>query len=155
LLFSGRLSESRALHRKLFTDLGIAFPDSVNGAIRMSIVNRFAFAIGLRRLKPARAVDSRDLDTTRVDSLWAGAIGFLMLDFVVGDALLTRFMREAAALGEPSHLIRATALEASAMANIGQSWTMRRAEKLLARSAALAAQSPDPYDRVVLLTCRM
>ena len=45
LLFSGRLSESRALHRKLFTDLGIAFPDSVNGAIRMSIVNRFAFAI--------------------------------------------------------------------------------------------------------------
>jgi eukaryotic-like serine/threonine-protein kinase len=155
LLFSGRLSESRALHRKLFTDLGIAFPDSVNGAIRMSIVNRFAFAIGLRRLKPARAVASRDLNTARVDSLWAAAIGFLMLDFVVGDALLTRFMREAAALGEPSRLIRATALEASAMANIGQPWTMRRAEKLLARSAALAAQSLDPYDSVVLLTCRM
>jgi hypothetical protein len=155
LLFSGRLNESRALHRKLFTDLGIAFPDSVNGAIRMSIVNRFAFAIGLRRLKPARAVASRDLDTARVDTLWAAAIGFLMLDFVVGDALLTRFMREAAALGEHSRLIRATALEASAMANIGQPWTMRRAEKLLVRSAALAAQSPDPYDSVVLLTCRM
>ena len=41
------------------------------------------------------------------------------------------------------------------MANIGQPWTMRRAEKLLVRSAALAAQSPDPYDSVVLLTCRM
>jgi hypothetical protein len=150
------LSESRALHCKLFTDLGIgAFPDTVNAAIRMSIVNRFAFAISLRRLKPARAVASRDLDTARVDSLWAAAIGFLMLDFVVGDALLTRFMREAAALGEPSRLIRATALEASAMANIGQAWTMRRAEKLLARSAALAAQSLDPYDSVVLLTCRM
>ena len=155
LLFSGRLSESRALHRKLFTDLGIAFPDSVNGAIRMSIANRVAFAIDLRRLKPPRAPASRDLNTARVDSLWAAAIGFLMHDFVVGDALLTRFMREAAALGEPSRLIRATALEASAMANIGHSWTVRRAEKLLARSTALAAQSLDPYDSVVLLTCRM
>ena len=154
LLYSGRLSEGRAAYRKLFTDLGMTFPETVHGAQRMALVNRAVFAIGLSRLMARPTGEARRRAEMRVDTLWAASKGFLMLDYVVGDALFTRYMREAAALGERSRMMRALALEAAVMANIGQRWSMRRAETLLRRGQELAGESPEPYDLVVLGTCR-
>jgi tetratricopeptide (TPR) repeat protein len=154
LLFSGRLSESRALHQKLFTSLGITFPDSAGAAYRMSAINRVVFAARLawRRGRPSVRAGR---DTERLDILWSAAIGFVMTDFVVGDALLTRFMREAVALGEPSRLLRAIAMESTSMANLNFGFAVRRAERLLKLARTLAERSDDPYDRVVLQTCTM
>jgi eukaryotic-like serine/threonine-protein kinase len=151
-LYSGRLTAGRDLYCKLFTDLGMALPETVRAARRMSIRNRAFFMVGLRRLKVRSAMESPAQALVRVDTLWAASKGFLMLDYVVGDAMFSRYMREAAALGERSRVLRALAMEAAVLANIGRGWSIRRSEALLRRAEELGRGSSDPYDRVVLRT---
>jgi eukaryotic-like serine/threonine-protein kinase len=154
LLYSGRLSEGRALCRKIFIDLGIAFPETVRDAQRTSILNRVLFLVGLKRLRVRPGWEGRGEALARVDALWAAAKGFLMLDYVVGDAMFTYYVREAAALGERSRVLRAMSMEGAVMANIGRPWSVRRAASLVQRAELLAEESPDPYDRVVVRTCQ-
>jgi eukaryotic-like serine/threonine-protein kinase len=153
-LYSGRLAAGREVYCKLFTDLGLAFPETVRAANRISITNRIPFAVGLRRLKVRSAGESPAQALMRVDTLWAASKGFLMLDYVVGDAIFSCYMREAAALGERSRVLRALALEAAVMANIGRHWSIRRSNALLRHAEDLAEKSTDPYDHVVLQTCQ-
>jgi hypothetical protein len=61
-------------------------------------------------------------------------------------------MREAATLGDRSRVLRALAGEASVLATIGRSWSIRRSAALLRQAEDLGRSSIDPYDRVVLRT---
>jgi len=151
-LYSGRLTAGRNVYLKLFNDLGIPFPTTARAARRMSIGNRVFFIVGLRRLKVRSAKESPAQALMRVDTLWAASKGFLMLDYLVGDAMFSRYMREAAALGERSRVLRALAMEAAVLANIGRGWSIRRSDALLRRAEDLGRGSIDPYDRVVLRT---
>jgi eukaryotic-like serine/threonine-protein kinase len=153
-LYSGKLSQGRALYNKIFTDLGIAFPKTVRSAQRMSLLNRAPFLLGLKRPRARSGWERRAQALARVDALWAAAKGFVMLDYVVGDAIFSRYLREAAALGEPSRLLRALALESSAMATLGRAWSLRRAASLLDRAGRMADDSGDPYDRFVVRICQ-
>jgi eukaryotic-like serine/threonine-protein kinase len=154
LVYSGRLTEGLKAHQKLFADLGIAFPTTVRGAQRMSILNRTLFAVGLWRLKARATKEDQRLALVRIDTLWEASTAFMMLDFVVGDAMFTCFMREVASLGEPSRVLRALALEAAVWANVGRRWSIRRSESLMHRAEDIGRSSTDPYDRLVLQTCR-
>ena len=73
MLYSGRLVEGHAAYRKLFTNLGVAFPETARQALRMSLVNRIWFALRLTRRPRGDA-------TARLELLWAAAKGFLILD---------------------------------------------------------------------------
>jgi serine/threonine protein kinase len=149
-LYSGRLTAARDVYLKLFKDLGIPFPMTVGAARRMSIANRAVFTIGLRRLKVRTEMENRAHALMRVDTLWAASKGFLMLDYVVGDAMFSRYMREATALGDRSRVVRALAMESAVLANIGRGWSIRRSEAMLRRAEDLGHGSIDPYDRVLL-----
>jgi hypothetical protein len=153
-LYSGRLTEGSDVYRKLFTDLGIAFPATVRSAARLSITNRVCLLFGLPRLKVRSGGASQGQALMRVDTLWAASKGFLMLDYVVGDAIFSCYMREAAALGERSRILRALALEAAVMANVGRRWSTRRSDSMMRRAQDLGTNSTDPYDQVVLRTCQ-
>jgi tetratricopeptide (TPR) repeat protein len=154
LVYSGRLTEGLQAHHKLFANFGIAFPTTVRGAQRMSIINRALFAIGVWRLKVRATKEGQRLALVRIDTLWEASMAFMMLDFVVGDAMFTCFMREVASLGEPSRVLRALALEAAVWANVGRRWSVRRSDSLMHRAEDIGRRSTDPYDRLVLQTSR-
>ena len=152
-LYSGHLSTSQAVYRRLFDEVGLPFPGSVRSARRMSLRNRLSLVAGLGRIR-LRPVRDRSIDPTRrVDLLWAASKGFMMLDFMIGDALFTCYMREAARLGERARIMRGMALESLVLTNVGQRWSIRRAEALT-RKAQPLGHSSDPYDRVVLSSCQ-
>ncbi len=152
MLYCGRLSEGFSAYRDLFAGLGLDFPETHALARRRSLVNRLAVISGAhsfsRRLSPHEAA------LARLDTLWAAAKGFVMLDYIVGDAIVSRFLREASAVGEPARLARGLGLEASAMAGLGRGWSLKRAQTLLGRAETLLRGNTDPYERLVLATCR-
>jgi hypothetical protein len=121
---------------------------------RISLANRIPFLIGLRRLKVRSGAERPPEALMRVDTLWAASKGLLMMDYVVGDAMFTWYMREAAALGEPSRVLQALTTEATVLANLGRPWSLRRGESLMRRAEDLARGSTEPYDRFVLQTGR-
>jgi eukaryotic-like serine/threonine-protein kinase len=153
-LYSGRLSKAYTIYRQLSTDLGLTFPETVRAAFRISLANRIPFLIGVRRLKVRASAERSPQALMRVDTLWAAAKGLLMMDFVVGDAMFTWYMREAAALGEPSRVLQALTTEATVLANLGRPWSLRRGESLMRRAEVLSRASADPYDRFVVQTGR-
>ena len=152
MLYSGRLQEGYAAYRGLFAGLGLDFPQTHARARRMSVSNRVAILAGLHRL-PGRA-RGRDATLARLDTLWAASKGFVMLDYVLGDAIFSRYLREASAARDPARLVRALALEATAMAALGSRWSLKRAERLLTRAQGLAQAVADPYEQLVLMACR-
>jgi eukaryotic-like serine/threonine-protein kinase len=154
LLHCGLLARGRAITREVFRDLGLDFPETLAAARRMALVNRVLFALRLARL---RVRDRKEVPASvrlRLDTLWGAATGLVMLDFVVGDAMISRYIREVGRAGDTAHLVRALGIEAAAFANIGTAWTQRRAGRLMRRAAALVERSHEPYDRVVLEVCR-
>ena len=153
MLYAGKLNEGYAAYRGLFAGLGLAFPQTHKQAQRQSIVNRLAVTAGAYRLW--RPPAQREIALARLDTLYAAAKGFIMLDYIVGAAILSRFVFEASKAGEPKRLARALGLEAAATAGLGQLWALRRADKLLARAKALIALTADPYEQLVHETCRV
>ncbi len=154
LLHCGLHARGRAVIREVFRDLGLRFPETVRAAHRMALGNRIWFALRLTRLRVKNHDDVRPELLLRLDTLWGAATGLVMLDYVVGDAMISRYAREAARVGERSHTVRALGLEAAVFANIGTAWSQRRSASLMRRAGALLDQSRDPYDRVVLEVCR-
>jgi hypothetical protein len=152
MLYCGRLREGFATYRGLFAGLGLDFPDTHAQARRRSIFNRLAVISGAHRF--SRLPSKREAALARLDTLWAAAKGFVMLDYIVGDAIVSRFLREASAVGEPVRLARGLGLEASAMAGLGRGWSLKRAQKLLGRAEKLLRGDADPYEQLVLATCR-
>jgi hypothetical protein len=153
-LYSGRLSKAYTIYRQLSTDLGLVFPETIRAAFRISLANRVPFLIGVRRFKVRPNVEPSPQALMRIDTLWAASKGLLMMDFVVGDAMFTWYMREAAALGEPARLLRAMTTEATVLANLGRPWSLRRGAALLRDAEDLQRGSTDPYDRFVVETAR-
>lgn len=153
-LFSGRVAAALAIYSKIFVDLGIPFPRTLRAALIASVSNRLIAAVKLPLLRVRAEAETSRPAMARVDTLWAASKGFLMVDYAVGDAMFSRYLREAIALGERSRVVRGLALEAAVLVNIGQRWTLRRSDALLRRAEALAAGSTDPYDAVVVQTCR-
>jgi hypothetical protein len=153
-LYSGRLSKAYTIYRQLSADLGLVFPDTIRAAFRISLANRIPFLIGLRRLKVRPRAEHPAQALMRVDTLWAASKGLLMMDYVVGDAMFTWYMREAAALGERARVLQAMTTEATVLANLGRPWSLRRGENLMRRAEDLARGSADPHDHFVVLTGR-
>ena len=154
LLHGGLVARGRAVTREVCRDLGLDFPDSLGAARRMALRNRIWFAIQptRRRIRTREEVAPEIL--LRLDMLWGAATGLAMLDFVVGDALISRYVREAGRVGELSHTVRALALEASVFSTLGKAWARRRSDSLMRRAVALLDRAQTPVERVLLETCR-
>lgn len=154
LLYCGLLSRGYAVMREVFRDLGLAFPEKVRTAQWMGLVNRIRSAIRLTRVVVRHQKGISPELLLRLNTLWAAARGLVMLDFIVGDAMIGCYAKEAVRMGERSHVLRALGLEAAALANIGTSWTQRRSGQLIRQAWSLQELSQDPYDQVVLAVCK-
>ena len=154
LLHCGLLDRGRAVTREVCRDLGLDFPDSLGAARRMALRNRIWFAIQLTRPRIRNREELPPAVLLRLDMLWGAATGLAMLDYVVGDALISRYVREAGKVGEPSHTVRALALEGAVFSTLGKAWARRHSDSLMRRAVALLERAQTPLERVLLETCR-
>lgn len=152
-LYSGQLDRGLTQLQDVFRTLQLPFPTSPSAALRTSVANRLRFLLHMRRLRPLAPEVIDDEALLRLDTLWIAAKGTVMLDYAIGDAMTSWYLREAVELREPSRALRAIGLEASVFANIGGGWMWRRSAGLMERARSLSEQSEDPYDRAMLQVC--
>jgi hypothetical protein len=86
-------------------------------------------------------------ERVRLEVLRGAARGTSMLDHALSDALAVRHLLAALSAGEPSHILRALALEAGIEANVGGDWLRRRSRRLMRRVEELVELTGDPFDR--------
>lgn len=146
LLRAGRLDEGRAIVDEVLAAVGLAMPANEGAALREVLWNRGRFLFHGTHInaRPDAGADASRLD--RLDVAWSATTGLSQLDQLRADALGTRHLLDAVALGERSRLARALAYEATFEATVGGAWLRRRAAALVESVYRLAAESGDPYD---------
>jgi tetratricopeptide (TPR) repeat protein len=157
-LTGGFLARGSSLLRGVFDDLKLAFPTGPASAHLVSLKNRGTFLcrMWLRRqggnlfrvLRPSG--NTPPLVLLRLDTLWVASRSMTMLDYLVGEAMSSWYLTEAARQNDPSRLLRALCIEASIYANIGRQWSWRRSASFLHQAEELLRESKDPYDQAFL-----
>lgn len=145
-LRSGRIEEGRALMDTVLAAVGLAMPQTESGALRTVLWNRARFLFyGTKvRTRPDVAAPVDQLD--RLDAAWSATTGLSQVDQLRADALGTRHLLEAVALGEPLRIARALAFEATFEATLGGAFFRKRASALVETVYRLAADTGDAYD---------
>ena len=144
LLHSGQLVRGRDACRLVFEDLGLPFPETLQQAKRASIFNRFVLSVSY-----TRKTQNPD-QLARTNTLWEAAAGLIMMDFVIGDAVFSWYLREVAKLDDPINKLRADVCSATGFANLGSNWAQSKATKLLQQSDRLHQTIAEPMAKVLL-----
>ncbi len=119
LLTSGRIDEGATVLRRVLADLGMKAPQSAAGAVLTIAFYRFLMLfIGLRFTGRA-AKDVRPEDRVRIDTLYSVAMGFVLVDVILGACMQTRHLFYALRAGDDFQVLRAVCLEASNLASAG------------------------------------
>ncbi len=150
LLRSGQLTRGLDACRSVFDDFGFPFPENLKEAQSASLRNRLmAGPIGLaaRLRKPSDPQGVRD----RALVLWEAAASLMMMDFVVGDAVMSWHLRDVARLEDPMIKLRAKTSSAAGLSNLNAGWAQRRAKALLVEADAIATQEGSAEARVQVL----
>lgn len=153
MLHSGQLSRCRNTFKSVFADLGIPFPETLRQARRASVVNRFLGSLPSTRSLWRNTGASQD-KLMRANTLWEAAKGLMMQDFVVGDAVFSWYLRDAANLADPMYTLQASSASATVYATMDSNWANKRASKLIQQSEQLAAQVENPMAELVVRNCR-
>ncbi|HEX3769572.1 MAG TPA: AAA family ATPase [Polyangiaceae bacterium] len=119
LLTSGRIDEGAGVLRRVLADLGMGAPRSALGALCSLLFYRFLLLfVGLRfEGRPAGRV--RPEDRVRIDTLYSAAMGFVLVDVVLGACMQTRHLFYALRRGDNFQVLRAACLEANNLASAG------------------------------------
>lgn len=145
-LRSGRIEEGRALMDVVLAAVGLAMPETEAGALRTVLWNRARFLFYGTRVKTRPGADAPVDQLDRLDAAWSATTGLSQVDQLRADALGTRHLLEAVALGEPSRIARALAFEATFEATLGGAFFRKRANALVETVYRLAAETGDAYD---------
>jgi hypothetical protein len=119
LLASGRIDEGGVVLRRVLTAVGLEAPRSTLAALASLIF--YALWIRIRGLKfVERGPDdvSRE-QRARIDALFAAAIGFDVVDVILGACMTARHLVAALRSGDRFQVLRAIALHASLQASSG------------------------------------
>jgi hypothetical protein len=120
LLNSGRVDEGVAVLHRVLPAVGLQGPQSPAAAFLWLIVYRLWGALlGARYAK--RNAPIRPEDRVRIDALYAVAMGFSIVDVILGASVQARHMVMAMRLGDRFQILRAISLETSHMASEGGS----------------------------------
>ena len=119
LLASGRIDEGGAVLRRVLTAVGLEAPRSTLGAVVGLIF--YGLWIRIRGLKFVERGpdDVQPEQRARIDALFAAAIGFDVVDVILGACMTVRHVVEALRSGDRFQVLRATALHASFLASAG------------------------------------
>lgn len=152
-LYSGQLPKGLSVYRELFAELRIPFPETLRDAQKTALLNRLVAQMPVlnRYLLRKRSKTETELEA---HMLREASMGLLMLDFVLGDAMFSWYLRYAHLLKQKSMMVRACATEATVLANLGQPWAIKRSRKLLQRADEFRRDSDEAYDTVQYHTGR-
>jgi len=143
LLFSGRIDEGKEILRTVLAAVGMRAPQSPLAAVFWLVVYRLWLAVmGLRFRERAQA-DVSARDRLRVDALASVALGFSLVDVVLGACMQARHLIEALRVGDRFQVARAMSIEAGHLAAAGGPETPRE-RALVATAAALAEKDGSP-----------
>lgn len=145
------LRTGHEIFREVFEELGLRFPRTLTAAFLVSLRNRIVFGRGLKKYDLTAADRSSEDDLIRLETLHVSARSMVMLDFAVGDAMISWFLREALRCGDQRNMFFAVGLEASAFANIGGNWGKNRSERLMEKAGELSRLLPESYVQALYL----
>ncbi len=119
LLASGRIDEGGAVLHRVLTSVGLRAPRTTLGAVLGLVF--YGLWLRIRGLKfVERAPDEVDrVDRARIDALFAAAIGFDIVDVIVGSCMTVRHLAAALRSGDRFQVLRATTLASSFFATAG------------------------------------
>jgi eukaryotic-like serine/threonine-protein kinase len=138
LLASGRIDEgARVLHRVL-TAIGTKAPTSAPALLFWLIVYQVRLAIMGVRFAPRAASAVRLEDRARIEAMYAVALGFAIVDVLLGAYMQARFLLLALRAGDSEQIMRAASLEAAQRASAGGAES-RRERALVDVARRLAA----------------
>jgi serine/threonine protein kinase len=147
LLTSGRIDEGATVLRRVLADLGMKAPRSAAGAVLTIVFYRFLLLfIGLRFTGRA-AKDVRPEDRVRIDTLYSVAMGFVLVDVILGACMQTRHLFYALRAGDDFQVLRAVCLEAGNLASAGGE-EGRRELALRTLGQRLAQRSDNPEEQL-------
>jgi serine/threonine protein kinase len=119
LLFAGRTDEGAELLRQVLAAVGMNAPRTPLGAILSLLFHRFMLWIRGLEFKE-RSPDEVSLeDRVRVEALYTVAIGFSVVDVVLGACMQARFLRLALDVGHRMHVLQATSIQITHLASQG------------------------------------
>jgi eukaryotic-like serine/threonine-protein kinase len=119
LLACGRIDEGAVVLHRVLAAGGMRAPRSTLSALFWLVLYRlWGAVIGLRvRARGADAV--RHEDRARIDALYAVAMGFAVVDVLLGACMQARHLILALRAGDGFQILRATSIEASQLASLG------------------------------------
>lgn len=148
LLTCGQIDEGAAVLGRVLATAGTRAPRSPLRAVFWLIVYRiWASVIGLR-FKERDPEEVSRIDRLRLDALYAAALGFAIVDVVLGACIQARYMVQALRAGDRAHVLRAALMLAIQQANTGgrESKKERALQEFIAR---LVKESDSPEDHAV------
>ncbi len=144
-LRSGVIEEGVAGAGRVLAFFGERLPESDAAAMREALLARGRFLLrGTRRPAGPARPDPEALPW--LDACWSVCTSLGFVRPMHTDALAMRHLHRALALGDPSRLCRAFALEASFEASIGGALFRARAARLIDVAFDLARETGTPYD---------
>jgi serine/threonine protein kinase len=153
LLFSGHIEEGAALLRKVLAAVGMRAPRTPLGAIMSLLFHRLM--LRLRGLQfRERSPEEVSLDNRlRVEALFTVALGFSVVDVILGACMQARFLRLALAVGHRMHVLQATSIQITHLAS--QGGRIRKAERAVyAIAERLSKSVGGPDAEAYFETCR-
>jgi serine/threonine protein kinase/tetratricopeptide (TPR) repeat protein len=147
LLSCGHVDAGLEVMRRVLDAVGLRLPGSANRALWSLLGQRLR--LWLRGLRGLRCVPRAEKEVPaeellRLDACIAAATGLSMVETIQGAYFQTRALLLALDAGEPHRLARALAMEAGHR-SIGGGRTRRRTAWILARAAAIARTTGNPY----------
>ncbi|MGH7438823.1 MAG: serine/threonine-protein kinase PknK [Polyangiaceae bacterium] len=125
LLTCGRIDEGAAVLGRVLATAGLRAPSSPLSAVFWLIVYRvWARVIGLRFVE-RDPDDVTRVDRLRLDALYAAALGFAIVNVVLGACIQTRYLVAALRAGDRTHMLRAALMLVTQHANLGGPETRR------------------------------
>ena len=142
LLRGGYLEAGLALVREVLAEIHLRLaPTPLRALVSLLLLRAWLAVRGLDfRERPASKIAPEAL--TQIDVLWSVAVGLAVVDNIRGADGQARHLVRALAVGEPTRVARALAVEASFLASTGKA---RRARVLIARCRGLADRIGSAY----------
>jgi hypothetical protein len=128
LLISGRIDEGAQVLRRVLRAIGMVAPGSTLSALFWLIVYRLRLAVMGLRFEGRRPEEVRPGDRARIDAMYAVAMGFAVVDVLLGACMQARLLVLALRAGDPLQILRAAALEAAQLATLGGAPSKRERE---------------------------
>ena len=119
LLAAGRIDEGGAMLHRVLTAVGLRAPRSPLGALLVLLFFSLWVRIRGPKFKERSPEEVTREERARIDALFAAAIGFDVVDVILGASMTARHLVAALRAGDRFQVLRATTLDASMLAAAG------------------------------------